>query len=350
MGRVFILLLLFLLIFACQRQEREVKKEQDRKILVSSYELKVEDVPIYYSLKGYFEGDKDITLKPLVSGRVVEVFVEEGQFVKEGQALLRIDSADYENLIKQTSAQIQQAKVNYENLKAMLERRRFLYEKELIAREEYENLQTQIRAQEEIIKSLSVQLENAQLNLQRTILRAPFSGYIAQRFVNVGDYITPQTQTFRFVNLKPIKFVFQIPQEYLLYANKGSKIKVKVDPFGEFEGEIFFVSPVADISRLITVKAKIPNQEEKLKPGMYGEAKLLLSRERAFKIPERAVVIQGNSNIVWLIQEGVVKGVKVEIVKQEDGFVYVKGDLKEGDKIALDNAYMLQEGTRVEVR
>ncbi|MFN3599071.1 MAG: efflux RND transporter periplasmic adaptor subunit [Aquificaceae bacterium] len=350
MKRFILFLLFFGLTISCQKKAENTQKPQDRKVVVSLYEVSSQEVPLEYSTKGYFESERDINLKPLVSGRVLEVFVEEGSFVRAGQILLKIDPSDYENIINQISAQIAQARANYENLKAIEERRRFLYERELIAREEYENLKTQIRAQEEVIKSLQAQLNNARLNLQRTTLTAPFSGYIAQRFVNVGDYITPQSQTFRLVSLDPIRFVFQVPQENLAYVREGSWVKIRLEPFGEFEGKIFFVSPAADSSRLITVKAKLSNKENKLKPGMYGEVILIKGVEKAFKIPERAVAIQGTKRVVWLIEDGVAKGVQVEVVKEDQGYAYVKGDLKDGQKIALDNAYVLQEGIKVEVR
>ncbi|MFN4319403.1 MAG: efflux RND transporter periplasmic adaptor subunit [Aquificaceae bacterium] len=349
MRRFFVLLLITLaLMVSCQK--REAQRPQERRVVVSLYEVKSQEVPIEYSTKGYFEGERDVVLRPLVSGRVLSLFVDEGSFVKVGQPLLKIDPADYENIINQISAQIAQAKANYENLKAMEERRRFLYERELIAREEYENLKTQIRAQEELIKSLQAQLSNARLNLQRTTLQAPFSGYIAQRFVNVGDYITPQSQTFRLVSLDPIRFVFQIPQENLAYVKEGSRVKIRVEPFGEFEGRIFFISPTADTSRLITVKAKLSNPKGNLRPGMYGEVFLVRGVERAFKVPERALVLQGNKRVVWLIEEGVAKGVQVDVLKEGEGYAYVKGNLGDGQRIALDNAYVLQEGMKVEVR
>ncbi|MFN3870485.1 MAG: efflux RND transporter periplasmic adaptor subunit [Aquificaceae bacterium] len=350
MKRFVVFLLLLGLLASCQKRAENTQRPQERRVVVSLYEVRSQEVPIEYSTKGYFEGERDINLRPLVSGRVLEVFVDEGSFVKASQPLLRIDPSDYENIINQISAQISQARANYENLRAMEERRRFLYERELIAREEYENLKTQIKAQEEVIKSLQAQLNNARLNLQRTTLRAPFSGYIAQKFVNVGDYITPQSQTFRLVSLDPIRFVFQIPQENLAYVKEGSWVKIRVEPFGDFEGRIFFVSPVADSNRLITLKARLPNKENKLKPGMYGEVILTKGVENAFKVPERAVTIQGNKRVVWLIEEGVAKGLQVEVVKEGDGYAYVKGDLKDGQKIALDNAYVLQEGMKVEVR
>ncbi|MFN7064946.1 MAG: efflux RND transporter periplasmic adaptor subunit [Aquificaceae bacterium] len=348
MKRLFVFLMVFVLILSCQRQE--VQRPQERRIIVSLYEVKQEEIAIEYSTKGAFEGERDVVLRPLVSGRVVSIFVEEGSFVKAGEALLKIDPTDYENSLRQIQAQIAQTKASYENLRAMEERRRFLYERELIAKEEYESLKAQVKAQEELIKSLEAQRENIKLSLQRTTLTAPFSGYIAQRFVSVGDYITPQSQTFRLVSLDPIRFVFQVPQEYLLYVKEGSRVRIRVEPFGDYEGVVFFISPTADVSRLITIKARLSNPKRELRPGMYGEIRLTIDVERAFVVPQRSVILQGNKKIVWKIVDGVAQAVDAEVIKEEKGMVYIKAPLQEGDKIALDNAYVLQEGMKVEVR
>lgn len=340
---------LIVLLFSCQGKKEEPVK-QERRIVVSVVSPQEEEVAIEYTTKGYFEGEKDVMLKPLVSGRVVSLFVDEGAFVKAGQPLLKIDPSDYENTLAQLTSQLAQAKANYENIKAMAERRKFLYERELIAKEEFENYQTQLRAQEELIRSLQAQIANARLNLSRTTLTAPFSGYIAQRLVNVGDYVSPQTNTFRLTSLDPIRFVFQVPQEYIPKVKEGSRVKIRVEPYGELEGKVFFVSPVADQSRLITIKARLSNPKGELKPGMYGEAVFELSRERGFKLPERAVVLQENKKVVWKIVQGTAHPVEVEILKQDRGMVYVKGELKPEDKVALENAYILQQGVKVEVR
>ncbi|RMH01278.1 MAG: efflux RND transporter periplasmic adaptor subunit [Aquificota bacterium] len=345
-------LLLFFLIalsLSCQGKKEQAQK-QERKVVVSVVSPVEEEVSIEYTTKGYFEGERDVMLKPLVSGRVVSLFVDEGAFVRAGQPLLKIDPSDYENVLSQLSAQLAQAKANYENLRAMAERRRFLYERELIAKEEYENYQTQLQAQQEFIKSLQAQIANARLNLSRTTLTAPFSGYIAQRFVSVGDYVTPQTNTLRITILDPIRFVFAVPQEYLPKVKQGSVVKIRVEPYGELEGRVFFVSPTADQNRLITVKARLYNPKGELKPGMYGSAVLELSRERGFRLPEQALVLQGNRKVVWRIVQGKAEPVEVELLKQGKGVVYVKGGLKPEDKIALENAYLLQQGIRVEVR
>ncbi|WP_448587878.1 efflux RND transporter periplasmic adaptor subunit [Thermocrinis sp.] len=340
-------LLCLLLILSCGKQENQ---KPQRALVITTYTLSSTDLQLYYETKGYLESFKDVFLKPDIAGRVIELYVEEGSFVKQGQILLRVDSSEYENTIRQLQAQLAQAKVSYENQKALVDRRRVLYERELIAREEYENALAQLRVQEEIINSINSQIANARLQLSKTTLRAPFSGYIAQRLVNLGDYITTQSQTFRLTSLNPLRVVFQVPQELLSFAKLGTTVNVEVGNVGSFKGSIIFVSPVADQNRLITLKAQVENQQGILKPGMFAVVNLPTERISAFPIPERALVLRGAKKIVWKVKEDEVVPVDVQVLKQEKGTAYVKGDLKEGDKIALDNASILREGVKVEIR
>lgn len=347
-----IYLLVFLLSFvlSCSKKEPEKAPVQQRQIVVSLYEVKQGDIETTYSTRAYFEAVKDVLLKPEVSGRVLSVSVEEGSFVKAGQVIVTIDGSDFQNTLNQLNAQLLQAKSNYENQRAVVERRKELFERELIAKEDYENAKTQLRSYQEVIKSIEAQIENVRLNLRRTTLVAPYSGYIAQRMVNVGDYVTPSTQTVRLVTLDPIRLVFQVPQEMLPYVKVGSSIRAHTDGFGEIKGKVHLVLPVADQNRLITCKAQVANPRGELKPGMYAQVYLTLGRESAFKVPERSVVLLGTKKVVWKVENSVAKSIPVEVLKQEEGFVWVRGELKDGDKVVLENAHLLSEGLKVMVR
>ncbi len=348
---VWVLAVILSLLFACGKKEdtKGTQPEQGQ-VVVSLYGVSPEEIDKTYSVKAYFEAVRDVMLKPEVSGRVVSINVEEGQFVKAGQVLLKIDSSDYENTLNQLQAQLLQVRSNYENQKAIVERRRELFERDLIAREDYENAKTQLKVYEEMMRSVQAQIQTAKLNLERTNLRAPFGGYIAQRLVNLGDYVNPSTSTFRLITLDPIRLVFQVPQELLAYVKEGSLVKAYVEGVGEVEGRVFFVSPTADQNRLITVKASLSNAQGLLKPGMYAQVELSVGKERAFKVPERAVVLVGAKKVVWKIENSVAKPVDVDVLRQGGGFVWIRADLQEGDRIALDNAQVLREGMRVEVR
>ena len=346
---VWFLSLILMLFVGCSKRE-EVKREPERQLLVSTYTVSEEVIEKLYSTKAYFEAVRDVQIKPEVSGRVTSIKVEEGDFVRKGQVLLIVDPSDYINTLNQLKAQLAQARSAYENQLAIVERRKELFERELIAREDYESARTQLKVQEEVIKSIEAQIETAKLNLGRTSLKAPFDGYVAQRMVNVGDYVNPSLPTFRIVSLNPIRLVFEIPQELLPFVKEGSTVKAYVEGVGDVEGRVFFVSPLANASRLITVKATVFNPKGTLKPNMYAEVYLSMGTETAFRIPERSLVILGNRKIVWKLEGDMVKSVPVDVVKQESGYVWIKGELKSGDQVVVENLGALREGMKVKVR
>ncbi len=342
------ILFLSLLIFSCSNKQTQAP--QERAVDISTYRVKKEPVEVFYSTKAYFEAEKDVVLRPEVSGRVISLFVDEGYNVRAGQPLLKLDDSDYQNTVRQLSSELMQARVNYENQRSVYERRKFLYEKELIAKEELENAKTQMEVYREQVRSIEAMLKNAQLQLRRTILYAPFSGYVAQKFVNIGDYLTPQSQTFRLVTLNPIKVVFQVPQELLSSVKKENYVDVKVDGVGNFKGKVFFLSPVADKSRMITIKAYVENSKGELRPDMYAKVGIPVSVQEGFKIPENAVVLLGNRKVVWKVIKDAVEPVSVDVLKQGEGYVYVKANLKDDDVIAVENASVLNQGTKVRVK
>ncbi len=348
---MWVLLLSLVFLLACGKKEQKAQEQNTQKpIVITTYTVSSQEVQEYYSTKGYFESPQDTILRPEISGRVVQLYVEEGAFVKAGEPLLRIDSSEYENTLRQLQAQLSQVKVSYENQIAIVERRRSLYEKELIAKEEYDNALAQLRAQEELLRSIKSQIDNAQLMVSKTVLKAPFSGYIAQRFVSVGDYLTPQSQTFRLVSLNPLRVVFQIPQELLAFGKVGRMVDLEVEGVGPAKGKVSFVSPTADQNRLLTLKAVVDNRENLIKPSMYALVKLPTQKVLAFVVPERAVVLRGTKKVVWKVEGQKVLPVDAEVVKQMDGKAYIKANLKDGDRVALDNAFLLREGVVVEIK
>ncbi|MFN3813614.1 MAG: efflux RND transporter periplasmic adaptor subunit [Aquificaceae bacterium] len=342
------IVVVFLMVASCGKKQAELPQKEA--LQISTYQVKKESVWILYSTKAYFEAEKDLTLKPEVSGRVVSLFVDEGYSIKTGQPLLKVDDSDYQNTVRQLSSELMQVRVNYENQRSVYERRKFLYEKELIAKEELDNARAQMEASKEQVGAIEAQLKNAKLQLRRTILYAPFSGYVAQRFVNIGDYLTPQSQTFRLVTLNPIKVVFQVPQELLSSVKKENYVDVKVDGVGNFKGRVFFLSPVADKSRMITLKAYVENPKGELRPDMYAKVDIPTSLQEGFKIPESAIILLGNRKIVWKVIRDTVEPVPVDVLKQVEGYVYVRANLKDGDTIATENASLLNQGTKVRVK
>ena len=341
-------LFLFILLLNCKSQEKIPKKNESEKVIkVSVITPQKEKVKIYYTVKGSFEAIKNATLKPEVSGIVEKVFTDEGRFVKKGDKLLKIEDKFLKLELKRLEASYRKLLADLEYYKAFYERRKRLYERELISKEAYEEAKKRLKTYQEDAKALKAQMENVKLKIRKSVVKAPFSGYIAKRFVSEGDYVNPSTKLFQIVSLNPVRLSFSIPQEYIPKVKEGTTILAEVEGVGTLTGKVSFLSPVLSKDRTLTVKADFQNPKGKIKPGMFALVKILVGEKEAFKLPERAITLMGNKKVVWKIENGKAFPVEVKLIKVEGAFAYVSGEIKEGDKIAVENVHLLRPGAKV---
>jgi len=341
-------LFLLLLLFSCSPQKKE-ERATERAVPVSVMPAKAVKVELFYETKGSFKSPKDVRLRPEVSGLVKHIYKREGEHAKKGEPLLKVRDDELRAKVEELKAKLSEALANYEYQKGVVERRKLLYEKELIAREEYERELSKLRALRRQIKALKAALKSAEVQLRKTLLRAPFDGLVADRFVSVGDYVSPQRDAFRYLSLKPIRFSFTLPQEMEGILKEGDEVEVKAEGFGTFKGKVVYLSPFLDESKTYRVELELPNEKGLLKPGAFGVARVPAGETVAFKVPERALVLLGNRKAVWVVEGGRARARKVKVIKVEGGFAFVKGELKEGDLVVVENASALREGVKVKV-
>ncbi|RUM29724.1 MAG: efflux RND transporter periplasmic adaptor subunit [Aquifex sp.] len=345
----YIFFFFFLLITSCGKEEKsKVKKE--RVIEVSVLEVKSEKVLVSTPFKGTFKARKDVILVSQEPGIIVELYKFEGDIVKKGDILAKIDTSVIEKSIEKLKEQLRELKEEYLLQRKIVERRKELFERELIAKEDYERELVKLKTLEARVKALERELDKQKAIYERYYIKAPFNGEIAERYVSEGDYVSPQQKVFRIVATNPLEFVFKIPQKYVSSVEKGKNVKIFVEGAGNIEGKVFYISPTADDNTQITVKVLISNKNGKVKPGMYGIVEFPLKRVKAFKVPENAVALMGNKKILWKVSDSIALPVQVKVIKSNEGFLYVVGDIKEGDKIAIDNIHFLREGSKVVVR
>jgi len=340
---------IFLSIISCGKEEKfKVKKE--KVIEVSILEVKSEKVVISTHFKGTFRARKDVVLVSQEPGIVVELYKFEGDTVKKGDILAKVDTSVIEKNIEKLKEQFRELKEEYLLQRKIVERRKELFERELIAKEDYERELVKLKTLKARLEALERELDKQRTIYERYYIRAPFNGEIAERYVSEGDYVSPQQKVFRIVATNPLEFVFKMPQKYVSSVEKGKNVKILVEGVGNIEGEVFYISPAADDNTQITVKVLISNKNRRVKPGMYGIVEFPLKKVKAFKVPENSVALMGNKKILWKISGGIASPVQVKVIKSSKGFLYVVGDLKDGDKIAIDNIHLLREGSRAAVR
>jgi membrane fusion protein (multidrug efflux system) len=286
---------------------------------------------------GQIEALQSIELRPDVEGRLVEILVREGTPVAQGTPLFKIDDAELR-------AQVDQIEADRDLARQSLTRTRDLLAQKASSQAELERAEATMRSNE-------AQLQRLKVRLERTLVRAPFSGVVGQRFVSLGDYVTSDTRLAALQTVSPQRASFQVPERYAEQVNVGQNVTFRVAalPGREFTGKVDFVDPIVQLpGRTIMVKARVPNPRRELQAGMFIEARLATAvRQNAVVIPEDAVLPLQGSNFVWVIADGKATRRQVDLGVRTPGFVEVKTGVERNETVVVGGQERLAEGAPV---
>jgi len=291
------------------------------------------------SLSGSIEADEQIEIRSEVSGIVESINFKEGSKVSAGQLLVKVNDLE----LRAQLSKAQTAK----NLASENERRaKLLLEKEAISREEYDMASADFRqAQAE------TQLIQAQLN--KTSVRAPFSGTIGLRNVSKGTYLTPQNVVASLVNTGQVKITFSIPEKYAHQVKVGRELSFVVAGGKEnFTAKVYAIEPQVDVAtRTLRVRAIAQNKEGKLIPGTFANVKLPLETiNDAILVPTEALIPIQNGKKVFVARNGKATEAVIETGARTDKESLVLSGLKAGDTVLTTGVMSLKDGAPVKVK
>lgn len=288
---------------------------------------------------GTLMSNESVMIRPELAGRIVRLSFEEGQKVKKGQTLVKLDDSSY-------VAELEQAKASLELSRANNDRAVKLYA---------QGAGTE-RAKDEGVSKLRVdqaRLEQAKTNLEKTVIVAPFDGVVGLRKVSVGAYVTPGLDIVNLESIDPIKVEFQVPEMALSTLSDGQKLNVTADAFPgrSFQGEVYAIDPKIDPNgRSVAVRARLPNEGAILRPGLFVRVGLVVSRsDDALLVPEEALVSRGAQLLVYTVVEGKVVAVPVRAGLRREGKVEILEGLKPGDQVITAGHMKVREGAPVSV-
>jgi membrane fusion protein (multidrug efflux system) len=287
---------------------------------------------------GQIEAVSSVELRPEVDGRLVEILVREGSLVAAGQALFKVDDAELK-------AQVARAEAERDLAVQALNRTRQLLAEKAAAAADLERAEAQARSTEASLALL-------QLRLDRTVVRAPFSGVAGARMVSVGDYVSSATRLITLQTVNPQRASFQVPERYADRLAVGQVVRFQVAalPGKDFEGRVDFVDPQVQLpGRTITVKAVVPNPARQLQAGMFIEARLATEvRANAVVIPEDAVTLVQNGAYVWVVQDNKASRRQVDLGVRTPGFVEVRSGVEPGALVVVGGLERLTDGASVQ--
>ncbi|OLC08082.1 MAG: hypothetical protein AUH42_02375 [Gemmatimonadetes bacterium 13_1_40CM_70_11] len=289
---------------------------------------------------GQIEAVQSIELRPEVSGRIVAILFREGQEVEEGAPLFQVDSTELAARVAQLEAQRDLA-------------RQALARAKDLARQAASSAADLERA-EATARGAEAEYRLQQVRLERTTVRAPFAGVAGQRFVSLGDYVTPDSKLVSLHTVNPQRASFQVPERYARALRRGQEVTFAVAalPGRRFTGEVDFVDPVVQLpGRTIMVKARVPNGQRLLQPGMFIEAQLVTAvRPTAVVVPEEAIVPIQGAAFVWAVADGKADRRPVELGVRTPGLVEVTRGLVAGAQVVVGGQELLFPGAPVMAR
>lgn len=289
---------------------------------------------------GRIEAVSAVDLRPDEQGRVVGLLFEEGQAVDSGTPLIRIDAS----LLR---AQAERAAADRDLARQQLERVRRLRADNAASPADLEQAEATARSAEAALAVLQLQVE-------RSTVRAPFSGVIGQRFVSAGDYVTTNSRLLTIQTTDPQRAVIEVPERYASRLRRGQGVEFTVasQPGRTFRAVVDFIDPVVQpTSRTIVVKARAPNPGQQLRAGMFIEARLATAtRAGAIVVPEDAVQPLRTANIVWAVVDGKASRRVVELGARSQGVVEVLTGVRAGEQIVVGGLERMAEGMAVAPR
>jgi len=286
---------------------------------------------------GQIEAVQSIDLRPEVDGRIVEILIREGQEVDKETPLFKVDDA-------QLRAQVAQLEAQRDLAQQALARAKDLAQQNASSAADLEKAEAEAR-------SAQAQYDLQRIRLERTTVRAPFAGVVGQRYVSLGDYVTTTTRLASLHTVSPQRASFQVPERFARSLSPGQAVTFRVAAIAgrDFTGTVDFVDPIVQLpGRTILVKARAPNPQRLLQPGMFIEARLVTAvRPKAVVIPEDAVVPAEGASSVWVVAEGKANRRQVELGVRTPGFVEVTKGVNAGEQVVVGGLELLAPGAPV---
>ncbi|REJ77078.1 MAG: efflux RND transporter periplasmic adaptor subunit [Acidobacteria bacterium] len=294
----------------------------------------------YLETNGLLEAEREVDIVARTGGPIVELAAEEGQFVREGQVLARIDPKELMARVEVSRVAVEEARVNFERARRSLE-------EELISKETYD--QTKAR-----YDSAQAQLRQDEIQLAYTEIQAPFSGLIIERAIKFAEFVSSGSVLFRLSDFDPLLCTIQIPEKDLTRLEIGQEAKLRVEAFPgqDFTARVLRINPVIDAtSGTVRVTLSVDGRG-RLRPGMFASVFLEIERhEDALVIPRRALVLESLGDAVYTVGEGdTVTRRNVRLGFTEDTLVEVLSGLEPGDRVVVVGQDALTNGVQVEVR
>ncbi len=317
-----------------------------------------------------------VNLFSRVDGYISKIHVDKGDFVKANQLLVEIDHTDFIHAVNQAKANLAAARARVtqqeaalRNAKLTLDRMQALIKEQFVSQQDLDNAQVNydaavaqmdtLRAQ---VRQMEVALAQAETNLTYSYIRAPFAGYVAERNLDPGAYVsgaTASTSTFSrgilsLHDIETVRTLIEVVEKDVPLVRIGQKAEIRAEAYPDriFEGTVTrVVQALNRATRTMTVEVDLPNPDHALKGGMFARVEVIVgTHQNAVQIPLDALTRLEDLQYVYVVREGKARRVPVEVGSRVENRIEVTKGLTGDEEIIVSGKDLVADGTVVQTR
>lgn len=326
LSSLIVIVLLIVVFKVLPKREKELPASPEVIIPVQVVEVAAENRPDIIVLPGLVLANVDAKLAAEKAGRVVEIYVERGDVVTNGQVLLRIDDRT--------------ARIAFEDAARNLER--------------FEKLSGTGAVSQKDLDDIRKAYDLAETALSYCTVKSPVDGLINERYVEEGEYVLPSAPVFDVLSINPVRVTVDIPERNVLSLKTGDAVPFEVisQPGRIFTGTVSYVSSKAETgNNSFRMELKVPNSDGALRPGMIASVQHTRGiREKAITLPLEAIIPQKGDNVVYLVRDGhaVRQLVRIDAILKQEALIL--SGVGAGDLVVTRGNRMLADGAKVKIQ
>jgi len=356
MRRVFIGLLLPLALqaVACKKPEAAAQltsAKAEVPIKVETAPVEERPMPEHLVLTGTLRASQESEVAADAAGKVTKTFVERGDRVKQGDTLAILDARGAAISATAAQAQSELAKAQLEQAQRECERVKALKDSGAISQAEFDRVSSQCQTSQWSAAAAQAQQQNAQKIVGDSIIRAPFTGVVGERYVNVGQYVAPSTKIVSLYTPDPLRLELTVPEANVGGVKAEQAVVFTVSAFGDqtFTGTVKYISPnVRQTTRDLVIEAFCPNSDLKLKPGMFAVARLETAEKKLPTVPTTALVKRDDVTRAFVVVNKRVEERIVQTASEREGTTAILVGLKAGEQVVLSPGTDVRDGAQVQ--
>ncbi|MCC6546387.1 efflux RND transporter periplasmic adaptor subunit [Candidatus Sumerlaeota bacterium] len=319
------------------------------------------DVPITVNAIGTVEPLMKVSIQSQVAGRVEEVLFTEGQMVKKGDILVKIDARPFEARLNELQAKLDQDRVAAKNAQWNYDRYRELESSGAVTAADLHKYEAEDASAQEAIKGSEAALASARLQVEYCVIKSPMDGRAGERMIDPGNVVKANEGTAftQIIQVDPIWVSFSVPERYLAQIRTNQKegalpvdAMIGGDEGEKRRGELFFIdNAVNQQTGTIRLKGRFNNSDTKLWPGSFVTVSLTVGiRKDALLVPLNAVQASQQGSVVYVVTDDMkARLVPVTVVDTRENDAVVEGKIEDRDRVIVDGHVRVVEGGAVKI-